>query len=202
MKLILFFTLIGVFILPNVRAQELSFKDSLRTYNNQRILTNTKGAMTLAGWGMANVVVGGVGYFTAKQDEWKYFHEMNAAWGAVNTGFAIGGIMRARKQAAEKINAGKDFHYFERNKSSYLISVALDVVYVGAGVTLAGYGKSAATNGAAYKGFGESIALQGLFLLAFDNIMFASHQKRSSKWNVLMDELRFTGAGLSFVHTF
>jgi len=192
---------LSVWLSQKCGAQELHFRDTVKAYNKRRILTNASGALVLGGWGIANMATGGVGYFTAKQDEWKYFHEMNAAWGLVNTGFAAYGILRARKQAEEPSIKDAYAHY-RHDRRAYLISLGLDVVYVGVGAGLTSYAQNNSGNAAMYKGFGRSIVLQGVALLAYDNFMFAAHQKYNHKWLEIIDEVRFTGYSFTFNHRF
>ncbi len=80
--------------------------------------------------------------------------------------------------------------------------MGLDVVYVGVGAVLSHYGQTTSTNPAIYKGFGRSIVVQGVFLLAFDNIMYAAHQKYNSRWATIIAEISYTGYGLNYTHTF
>ena len=160
------FILFGFFVLfwlHQAGAQELNFRDTVKAYNKHRILTNASGALVLGGWGIANVAAGSAGYFAAKQDQWKYFHEMNAAWGLVNTGFAAYGS-------------------------------------IGAGLT--SYAQNNSAHAAMYKGFGRSIVVQGVALLAYDNFMFAAHQKYNHRWLQIIDEVRYTGYGFTFNHRF
>ena len=51
-------------------------------------------------------------------------------------------------------------------------------------------------------GFGKSFVLQGVFLLLFDNTMFALHNHYNSRWLQALQEVQFTGKGIGFVHTF
>jgi hypothetical protein len=156
----------------------------------------------LGAMGIASVVSGGIGYFTAQQDEWKYFHEMNVLWGAVNAGIAFMGMSGVRKEMAAKYNYKQAYDRYRSNKKLYLINAGLDVLYIAGGVALNEYGRTAGKDQAIYQGFGKSIAIQGIALLLFDNIMFASHHRHNSKWHILMYDLRFTGNGIGFIHNF
>ena len=156
----------------------------------------------LGSLGIASMAAGGIGYFTAKQDEWKYFHEMNALWGVVNTGIAAMGLVGVRKEMSAKLNYQQSYDRYSANKKLYLINAGFDVLYIATGVGLAEYSVNAKNDAAIYKGFGRSIALQGVFLLLFDNAMFAAHQRGNSKWLQLMNEIRVSNAGIGFIHTF
>lgn len=153
-------------------------------------------------FGVANAVAGGVGYFTAKQDEWKYFHEMNAAWGIVNAGLATYRLSRARKQAKAKLDYTVAYDNYRRDKRIFIINIGLDAAYVAVGAGLAQYAKTDKSNPALFTGFGRSIVLQGVSLLIFDNIMYRAHLKYNSRWAQLLDEMHFTGNGIGFNYTF
>ena len=155
----------------------------------------------LGSWGLISVAGGTIGYFTAKQDEWKYFHEMNVLWGVVNTGIAAMGLAGVHKEMAASMNYKQSYDRYLANKKLYLINAGLDVLYIGTGVALNEYGQKAKNSQAIYTGFGKSIAIQGIFLLLFDDVMFAAHQRYNSKWYILMSDLRFTGNSIGFIHT-
>ena len=198
----LFLVVIFCGLSVNTRAQQLSFKDTIASYNAQRINTNRKGVLALGTWGIANIAGSGIGYFTATKDEWKYFHEMNVLWGVVNTGIAAMGMAGVRKEMGAKLNYRQSYDRFLSNKKLYLINAGLDIAYIGAGIALTEYGSSTKSNAAIFKGFGRSFTIQGVFLLFFDNIMFASHLRYNSKWFTIMNEIRLTNTGIGFTHTF
>jgi hypothetical protein len=184
------------------QAQEISFKDTLAAYNSARIRTNNTGMKVLAGMGIASMAAGGAGYFAAQQEEWRYFHEMNVMWGAVNTGIALFGIAGVKKEMNAKYSYNQAYNRYRSNKKLYLINAGLDVLYIAGGVGLNEYGRSAGRDKPIFQGFGKSIAVQGIALLLFDNVMFAAHHRNNSKWYILMSDLRFIGNGIGFVHTF
>jgi len=156
----------------------------------------------LGAWGIVNMAAGGIGYFTAKDDEWRYFHEMNALWGVVNTGIAAMGLAGTKKEMAAQLTYRQSYERYLSNKKLYLINAGLDVLYIGTGIALDEYGQNTKNNSALFKGFGESFVVQGVFLLCFDNVMYASYLRNNSKWYQIMSEIRVTGKGIGFVHPF
>ena len=185
-----------------VSSAQINFRDTAKEYNKQRLLINLKGMQVLGGWGIANVALGTAGYFAAKEDEWKYFHGMNAAWGLINTGIAGYGIARVKKQALERPDLNKAYQHYRQDKKVLMINMGLDAVYIGAGYYLMSLSNTDHNNPQQYRGFGRAVMIQGAFLLAFDNILLLSHNKYSGRWATILDEVRFTGGGLSYVHTF
>jgi hypothetical protein len=186
----------------NVHAQEISFKDTIAAYNSQRLHINRTGMEVLGAWGIVNIAGGGIGYFTAKQDKWKYFQEMNFFWGVINTGIAASGFAGVRKEMQKKMTADQAYDRYQATKKLYLINIGLDVVYIGTGVILTSAGNNNKRNGDILNGFGKSVALQGVFLLLFDNVMFASHQRNNSNWFRIMNEIHVSGTGVGINHTF
>ena len=178
--------------------QELSFRDSIKTYDRARISTNARGMQALDVWGLTNIAGGAAGYFIATDKEAKYFFEMDAAWGVVNTGIATLGFMRAKRQARQKPDLNNAYNAYRHDRNAYLIGVGLDVVFVAGGAGLTSYGNQTKNNPELYRGYGKAVMLQGVMLLIFDNVMVASHQHYGSKWAKIMDEIRFTGAGFSY----
>jgi len=196
------FILLLLAALSSANAQEISFKDTVAAYNTDRLKINKTGMEVLGSWGIINIAGGGIGYFAAKQDEWKYFNEMNVLWGVVNTGIAAIGLGGVRKEMAKSMTYKQAYDRYVANKKLYLVNAGLDVLYIGAGVGLAAYSNSAKNNEPIYIGFGKSFVVQGVFLLLFDNVMFATHQSANSKWYRLMDEIRITNNGLGYSCTF
>ena len=190
-----------LFISATIEAQ-ISFTDTVKEYNKQRIIINLKGSEALGIWGIANIVVGGVGAPIAKDDEWKYFHGTNAAFGALNTGVAAYMLLRCKKQSREKASGSKAYKDYRSDRKALLVNMGLDAAYMGAGALLVQNANTIGGNPAMYRGIGRSLVVQGVFLMAFDNIMFSAQQKYHSRWAQLLDEMRFTGTGLGFVHNF
>ena len=187
---------------PLSQAQEVSFKDSLAAYNLHRISITRTGMKVLGSWGIVNIAGGAVTYFTTTQDEWKYFSEMNVLWGTVNTGIAAVSLAGIRREMEAKMDYRQSYGRYRANKKLYLINAGLDVIYIGAGIGLTAYAQNTNKDQPIYSGFGKSIAVQGIFLLLFDNIMFSANQLDNSKWFRLMNEIRFTGNSVGFNHSF
>ena len=198
-----FFLILSIGFLPvDINAQEISFKDTIAAYNLHRINMNKTGMKVLGSWGLVNIGVGCYSYYTTKQDEMKYFSEMNVLWGAVNMGIAAISLASVRKEMAANLNYEQSYQSYLSTKRLYLINAGLDVIYIGAGVGLTAYSRNVKKNEAIYSGFGKSVAIQGVFLLLFDNIMFSAHHLDNSKWFRIMNEIRFTNKGIGYSHTF
>lgn len=187
-----------LFLCSAVRAQELSFRDSVKLYNSERLLLNARGAKVLTAWGGANLAAGAIGYFAAQSDEAKYFHQMNTMWGAVDGGIALLGQLAVRRQLRQPLKIAAAYERYKRDKRAYAINAGLDLLYMGAGTLL--LNNSASQQGdtrAMNAGYGKSLLLQGFALLVFDNVMLWQHRRNTDRWDTIMDEIRITGSSLS-----
>jgi len=202
MKYLLLVLLLGLHA-ACAHAQVISFKDTIATYNLQRIRLNTTGTRVLATWGIANMAAGAIGYAAHPQeDEWKYFHAMNAGWGAVNTVIATAGMLRSRSELRNVPGADKAYKRYKNNKRLYLVNSGLDVAYIVTGIAMSRHGQNGkTTNPALYTGFGNSITLQGVALLLFDNFMYAAQLRNNSNWYRIINEIRLSGNSIGINHT-
>lgn len=202
MKAAFTFFIVCLFFSKPLLAQRMTFSDSAMVLNKALIRTNQHGMKVLGAWGGLNLISGVIGIAAAKDDEWKAFHEMNAIWGAVNGGIAIMGYAGSRKELEEKLSCSKLLQRYEGTKRLYLINAGLDVIYMGAGGLLWQHGDHTANNAAMWRGFGKSLVVQGAFLFVFDNVMFASHQRRNNQWYRLVEGLCVTNNGVGLNYRF
>ncbi len=184
-----------------VSAQAYLNKDTVKQLNSLRLQTNKRGMTILGAWGAANVVAGGVGYLTAQTQEWKAFHGMNAIWGVTNLGLGLMGRYGVKRELGADYNCGQLLHRYEADKRLFLINGGLDLAYIGTAIFLKEHSKTR-PNPATWRGFGNSILMQGIFLLGFDATMYLSHQGKDKRWYKLLNGLCVTGNGVGFNYTF
>ncbi|HXS36875.1 MAG TPA: hypothetical protein VN721_09250 [Flavipsychrobacter sp.] len=170
-------------------AQRLSIADSTRNdslhmLNKIRIKTNRTGMIVLGTWGIGNIVAGTAGYFSAKEKQYKYFGEMNVAWGVINTAIAGLGFAGTIREMNQNLSGNDIYRRYKSTKRLYLINAGLDIVYMGIGGILIRHSDavSSSDNPARWRGYGKSIFMQGAFLFIFDNVMYAEHTKNNKKW--------------------
>jgi hypothetical protein len=170
--------------------------DSMRFHvlNAQRIQTNRDGMYVLGTWGLVNTVGGIAGAVSTTDQEWQHFHQMNAAWGIVNTGIAFMGYLGTRKELAQSLSNMDALHRYEATKRLYLINAGLDVVYIATGLVLDRHGRRG--DRAVYRGFGKSLMLQGAGLLLFDVNMFLAHQRKDKRWYRALKGFYVSGEGI------
>lgn len=117
-----------------------------------------------AGWAVANLLIGGVAMFFT-EGQWHQFHHMNAAWGSINALIAWAFWRQTRKLPATMTPglAARKTRKFQRFLH---INLGLDLLYTGGGVWLLSL--RIPEYAPMLQGFGKSILLQGLVLLALD----------------------------------
>lgn len=188
-----------LFIQNNAHAQ---IQSELDVFNKERIHINKTGMSVLTAWSLGNVAAGGIGYFTADEGEAKYFHQMNGMWGAINTVFVVTGLLQAVKD-----KKSYDFEKTLKQQNSlekiFLANAALDMVYVSMGFYLLENAKVDLKRSEKYRGWGNSLIMQGGFLCAFDVVMFIVHNRHATKkLSPLIKRATFTvnenGVGLNY----
>jgi hypothetical protein len=117
----------------------------------------------LSGWAATSILTGGALLATGGDAYTRAIGIQNIAWGAVDgiiAGLAYRGM--ARQSSLEK---PVSYWAEERRKmrNLFLINAGLDVLYIAAGATLAGLGKTDTLRGS-----GAGVVLQGSFLFVFD----------------------------------
>ena len=165
-------------------------QDSLKYYNNLRINTTSTGMKVLGGWGILNLGTGAIWGWNSKHTsfhvdlngnpvvtssagigpEGQYFYQMNTIWGVVDFGTAFLGYAGIQKYRKKNLNAAETLEQQKKLEKIFLINGALDIAYLGTGTYLKLAGDS--RKSPIMKGYGESILMQGGFLLIFDGLMY------------------------------
>lgn len=175
-----------------LHAQNSDFRSQL-VQNESKNIQKT-GMIVLGSWATLNILTGSFGFYSSENDR-KYFHQMNAAWNLVNLGIAGFGYRGASTIDANQSYSAAldDVHNFEK---ILLINAGLDILYIGTGAWLWKNGVS--TNSERKIGYGRSIILQGGFLLAFDLVLYAIHNKHTAQLLQVSEHLSFNGNGFIF----
>jgi hypothetical protein len=165
----------------------------LDKYNKERVKITKNSMLVLGSWAVGNIIWGGVGWAGSKTDgSHKYFHQMNFAWGAVN-GLLAGISLAGSKKLNRTMSFSESVKAQRNTEKLYLINAGLDVAYIGTGAWLVQKSKtSGAKNPAQLEGFGNSLMIQGGFLLLFDGIMYAIHNKRGKQLFKQLDNFQLS----------
>lgn len=171
-----------LFIFLIVISTKAKAQDTLSNFNQKRNQINQTGMKVLGGWALANIAIGSVSFYKTKSAT-KYFHQMNIFWNVVNLGIATAGFYGAKEASNKPYTIEQSIREQHKTEQTLLINAGLDVAYVAGGWYL--NRRSISKNSDRLHGYGNSIILQGVFLLLFDSSMFAiqkHHDKTAEKF--------------------
>jgi hypothetical protein len=195
-------------------------QDSLKYFNKLRINTTSSGMEVLGGWGIINIGAGAIWGWNSKNvsvysnlggaqvatsngisREGKYFFQMNTIWGAVDFGTALIGYAGIQKYRKKTLSAAETLEQQKRLEKIFLINGALDIAYLGTGTYLKLTGDS--RHSPIMRGYGESILMQGGFLLIFDGLMYQAEKSNGNKLRSFLEKhpLSFDGHRVGTVIT-
>jgi len=173
----------------------------LLSFNEKQIRIKRIGMLTLGGWAVGNMAVSGASAFNAGGSN-LHFHRMNVYWNVVNlalAGFGYYGASRADPAAMDLAETLKDYYGTEK---TLLFNAGLDVGYILGGLYLTERAKNAEKGRDMLKGFGQSVMLQGGFLLLFDTAFYLVLQRQEGGLTNLLSGLTFTGNAVAWVVRF
>ena len=160
---------------------------------------NEKLMIGLGSYAVSNFIYGGVGYLSTDDEYSRHFHQMNMMWNTVNLGLAIPGYMKASKDSralsAEELNRLQ-----KKTEMIFLVNDVLDIGYVAAGFWLRRNANSQGDQEAMYRGYGDSMIMQGSVLLAFDALAYVLHHKHGKQLDkiALHSNGNYIGVAISF----
>lgn len=172
--------------------------DDLVEFNQRKDQIGKRSMYALGGWAVGNFAVSGsmIGFTNGPE---KHFHQMNVMWNVVNLGLAGAGLLGAKdgsqRNLRETINAQ---HSTEK---IYLFNAGLDVGYIMGGLYLTELANRKPDQHDRFKGWGNSIILQGSFLLVLDTVMYfiyKGHRKKSLNPILENVDLGLTGFRVRF----
>jgi len=168
-------------------AVAFSQKISLVNFEKERVQYSKNAMIGLAGWSVANIVGSGIATNT-RNKEMRYFHQMNVMWGGINLAIAGLGYWGAGREKIDNPTLEAVLKHQNKIEKTYLINAGLDIVYVGSGL-LMNKTSNNQKNPEKFKGYGNSIMVQGGFLLLYDAIMYSIHRKHGKQLKGLGDKL-------------
>ena len=139
-----------------------------------RITLQKNNMWVLAAWAGANIVQGSISAGDARGSD-HYFHQMNAYWNTVNLTIAGLGLWAAKKQLAGIHTAEKNWTEQQKIEKLLLLNTGLDAAYIMTGLYLRERGTR--LNRDQPTGYGNSLMLQGGFLLIFDIIQYTENRR-------------------------
>lgn len=151
---------------------------SMQSFQSERIAINKSGMVVLGSWAIGNILLGAYGNQKAT-GEAKYVHQFNAMWNLVNFGIAAFGYVNAATADPSAMSNTEILKEFGALQNFLLLNAGLDVAYMATAVYLKERAKSSA-NGERLRGYGNSLLIQGAFLLVFDSAMYLLHENNAS----------------------
>ncbi len=167
---------------------------SVVNFEQQRINFNKKGMLLLGSWSAANIIVSAFAIKTSNQQV-HYFHNMNVMWNSVNLALATIGYISESKETTNNITFTNVLNHQNKTEKLFLFNTGLDIAYVTAGFYLKERGNSK-INPDKLRGYGDAVAVQGGFLLLFDAIMYAVHNKHGKNLHSFTDKVQLAGSPL------
>lgn len=127
------------------------------------------GMLALGVWALLNIVIGSFKLTKSSRNK-RFFYQMNIYWNIVNIVIAGGALyyILSTDAAVRTLEQSVRYHYWYM-KVLYL-SIGLDVAYLLLGAYLKEVAKSS-PKAEQYLGWGQSVVLQGFFLLVLDVVL-------------------------------
>lgn len=150
----------------------------LNDFHLDRMNINESAMLVLGGWAVGNILVGTYGNFKAS-GEAKYFHQFNAMWNVVNLGIAAFGYFNAVNSDPASMTNLEILNDYNSLQSFLLLNAGLDAAYIMTGFYLKEKAKNS-SSAERLKGYGNSLLLQGGFLLLFDVTLYFIHQNNAN----------------------
>ena len=153
----------------------------------------------LGSYAVTNFVVGGIGYATSQDQVTKHFHEMNVMWNSVNLGLAVPGYLKA-KRGGKALTLEEMIKEQKKTETIFLVNDVLDLGYIATGIWMRNEAVNQGDRADMFKGYGNSLILQGSFLLAFDTYAYYLHRNHAKQLPILDKvSVHTSGAGLALV---
>ena len=155
----------------------LSFALTLKGQNNDYDFCSrskkleTSGMYILGGWAGANIAYGAYGWANYK-GQMKYFSQMNLFWNTVNLAIASFSLYNNCNIDCNALSIGEALAQQMKTEKILLINAGLDAVYIGTGTLLRILSAKSENRQDLLMGYGNSLMLQGAFLLVFDLSLF------------------------------
>ncbi len=144
--------------------------DNLARFQEEHLQIQKKGMLVLGAWAISNFAASGYSMSQTSGVPY-YFHQMNVFWNTVNAGLAVSGYLGASNP---ELITGSSEMLMKYNSFSkiLLFNAGLDMAYMATGLFLRERGKNITKHSNRFKGYGNSLLLQGGFLFAFDVVLF------------------------------
>ena len=168
---------IGLLLCKSTFGQVTDFQKEFNSINESLMLG-------LGSYAVANFAISGAGYFSSEDEYTKRFHEMNVMWNTVNIGLALPGYIKARR-GGQPMTREEILKAQKKTESIFLVNDVLDIGYIAAGIWMREVAPNKLDREDLFKGYGNSLILQGSFLLAFDALAYYIHHNHGKEFPAL-----------------
>lgn len=187
---------VAVFCMSQSARAQSTIWDSL---NKRRLTINQQHLYVLGAWAGANIVQGTISASNTTGST-RYLHQMNAYWNTVNLAIAGLGIWALKMQLNQPITPAGLMKEQKTVEKLLLLNTGLDVAYIMTGLYMKE--KGLRLNNDRNTGFGNSLVLQGSFLLVLDLVQYFAHQKNGKAIQDQANKIQWgvgaNGLGLSY----
>ncbi len=180
-------SILFVFFLMAMMLTTQAQQDPLHSFNTERKRINSASTKILGSYAVANILYGSIAASQTSGTK-KYFHEMNAIWNGVTGGIIAFGYLTSRKETTNGWAA--TIKKQQSVEKLYLFNAGLDLAYIAGGVLLQERSKTATRKPERLKGYGQSVVLQGAFLLLYDAVMYTIHLRHGKSLSKLMSNMQ------------
>jgi hypothetical protein len=173
----------------------------LQHFNQKRLQITKIGMLTLGGWAIGNIGTAAFSLSSASGSN-KHFHQMNLYWNTVNlaiAGFGYYGAYNSDQLTYNLFSSLKEHYGMEK---ILLLNAGLDVAYITGGFYLTERAKNNQRKEDLLKGFGQSVVMQGGFLLLFDTAMYFVHHANIGVLKTILSSMSFHGNSLYLTFQF
>jgi hypothetical protein len=167
---------------------------ALFEFNRSRNKKTTRGLQVLGGWAAANIATSGIMYYNTKGTD-RYFHQMNVMWNGVNAIIVVASLLPKDRN---DLDMKKSLQWQSNTEATFITSAALDILYSSAGLYLTERARNEPKNHDKFKGWGNSLIMQGGFLFILDTAVYVVHKRNGKKLYNMMDRVTFGTSGLGF----
>lgn len=149
----------------------LAGQETYQQFYGRSLSTSNTGMYVLGSWAVVNMVSGIYGWTRFEGDR-KYFSQMNFFWNTVNLSIAGFALHNNHNTDLSLMEAGDVIQKHMNLEKILLINSGLDLGYIGTGLLLKHFSTKNENRKDLLRGYGNSLVLQGGFLLVFDSVMY------------------------------
>ena len=174
----------------------MSHDSILQGFNIERISIQQTGMKILGTWALTNILAGGIAS-SQTQGESSAFWQMNMGWNLVNASIAGFGYF-TQSMPTDLAGTLSEQHSIE---TLLAVNAGLDIAYILGGLYLREKAKSSEQTDR-LRGFGNSIIIQGAFLLLFDTALYSVNAHHGKELHTLLQSVSISSNSIGLTIPF